>query len=195
MSMYCETLPIGVPGQTAASFAALVPVLHTKRLTLRAPRADDYAVYAEIACGPRGEGIGGPMTREEAWYDFASLASCWMLQGHGGWTITLTGEDRAIGFVLIGAEPGDEEPELGYLIAEGSEGHGYASEAAIAVRDYAFDTLQLPSLVSYVFATNTRSVALAERLGAIKSGTVIYPDDDQPSLVYRHPAPKGTPDV
>ena len=190
MSMYCETLPVGVPAEMAAQFAALVPVLQTERLTLRAPRADDFPAYASIACGPRGDGIGGPMTQEDAWYDFASLSACWMLQGHGGWSVELTETGALLGFVLIGAEPGDAEPELGYLITEGAEGKGYAFEAAIAARDYAFQTLRLPGLVSYIFPANGKSIALAERLGAVRVGDVSYPEDDVPSLVYRHPKPE-----
>lgn len=190
MSLYCETNPTGIPAEMAARFAALVPMLTTARLTLRAPQAADFALYAGIACSPRGEGIGGPMSHDEAWYDFATLASGWMLQGHGGWTVTLSETGEAIGFVLIGAEPGDEAPELGYLIAEAHEGHGYATEAAAAIRDYAFASLCLPTLVSYIFPGNARSIALAERLGAVKAGEVTYPQDDTPSLVYRHPRPE-----
>jgi len=191
MSMYCETLPTGAPGVMAAQFASMVPVLRTDRLALRAPRPDDFALYAEISCGPRGVGLGGPMSREDAWYDFASLSACWMLQGHGGWSVELTETGALIGFVLIGAEPGDQEPELGYLISEAEEGQGYATEAAIAARDYAFGTLKLPALVSYIFPSNTSSIALARRLGAVNVGEVSYPEDDEPSLVYRHPKPEG----
>ena len=186
MTAYCETMPQGVAAEMANQFAMMVPELRTKRLQLRAPRPEDFAVYAEIACGSRGKGIGGPMSRDEAWYDFGSLASGWMLRGHGGWTITLKGNSEAIGFVLIGAEPGDEEPELGYLIAEAFEGKGYASEAAAAVRDYAFDTLRLPGLVSYIFPSNAPSIAVAKRLGAFEAGNAIYAGDDEPSLVYRY---------
>ncbi len=189
-AMYCETSPTGVPGALAAQFKALVPTLSTDRLTLRACRPEDFALYAEISCGPRGKGLGGPMSRDEAWYDFASLSACWMLQGHGGWSVELTETGALIGFVLIGAEPGDEEPELGYLISEAEEGHGYATEAACAVREYAYGTLKLPTLVSYILPSNTSSIALAERLGAVKVRQVSYPEDDEPSLVYRHPKPE-----
>jgi len=190
MTMYCETAPHGVAAELAAQFASMVPELRSKRLILRAPRPTDFPLYAEIASGPRSGGIGGPMTRDEAWYDFATLASGWMLKGHGGWTITLRTTTEAIGFVLIGAEPGDAEPELGYLIAEAHEGHGYASEAAQTAREYAFGTLRLPSLVSYIFPDNAASIAVAKRLGAIEDGTATYPEDDTPSLIYRHPVPK-----
>jgi RimJ/RimL family protein N-acetyltransferase len=82
------------------------------------------------------------------------------------WAVTLADTGATLGFVLINMEPGDEEPELGYLFLQSAEGHGYASEAARVARDHARDVLNLPSLVSYVDPENHRSSALAKRLGA-----------------------------
>jgi len=193
----CAAPPDGLLADTAQRFAALVPVLATERLILRAPRVEDAALYVAIASGPRGVGLGGPMIIDEAWYDFAALAAGWMLHGHGGWSVERRDTGTLIGFVILGLEPGDQEPELGYLVAEDYEGHGYATEAAIAARDYAFGTLGMPTLVSYILKGNSRSVALAERLGATLDGEIRYDGDDVASLVYRHPAPafqtKGEP--
>lgn len=177
-----ETPPVGIPAEQAARFQALVPVLTTRRLTLRAPQVADFDTYAEIVCGPRGAYIGGPMNREDAWFDFIQLSSCWQLHGHGGWTITGGGE--TLGFVILGLEPGDQEVELGFLFRAAAEGQGYAREAAIAARNHAFNTLNLPSLVSYIAPKNTRSAALAERLGAYPDGTV------DGCTIYRHPNPE-----
>lgn len=193
----CAAPPAGFLAENAGRFVALVPVIETKRLILRAPRVEDAALYAAISSGPRGIGLGGPMTVDEAWYDFSSLAAGWMLHGHGGWAIEHRETGALIGFVILGLEPGDEEPELGYLIDEAHEGHGFATEAALAARDHAFGTLKMPTLVSYILKGNDRSIALAERLGATLDGEIFYDGDDLPSLVYRHPRPadissKGT---
>jgi RimJ/RimL family protein N-acetyltransferase len=53
---------------------------------------------------------------------------------------------------------------MGWALYDGYEGQGYATEAAKAARDWAQG--RLASLVSYTHASNTRSVAVAERLGA-----------------------------
>ena len=132
-----------------------------------------------------------PTRRDEAWRDFTQLAANWMLHGHGGWTVVLRETGRVAGFVMLGLEPGDQAPELGYLLCEAAEGHGYAAEAARAARDYGYGVLNLPVLVSYIFAENTRSVALARRLGATQTGTATYPEDDAPSLVFHHPKPEA----
>lgn len=165
MAYACERPPVGIPADQAARTAASVPVLETARLHLRALRAADFDVWAPIACTERGAYIGGPMSREDAWFDFIQLAASWMLHGFGGWTITMKGSDIPLGFVLIGFEPGDREPELGWLLSEAAEGQGIAEEAARAVRAFA-DRLGLRSLVSYIDNANTRSSALAGRLAA-----------------------------
>jgi len=189
-----EQPPVGAAAVLAAQVAAPVPVLNTARLILRAPRAADFPAYAEIACSPvRGAGIGGPMTRADAWWDFVQLASCWMLHGHGGWTATLRGDgDTALGFVLVALEPGDMEPELGFLMTAAGEGHGYAHEAAIAARDWAWQALNLPTLVSYIAHGNTRSRRLAERLGALRDvAAEAALGRDHATFVFRHTPPEA----
>jgi len=62
----------------------------------------------------------------------------------------------------------------------GHEGRGYATEAALALRDWAF------SLVSYIAPGNAASVAVAERLGARLDPAA--PRTVPADLVYRHSA-------
>ncbi len=164
----------------AARVAAAVPVLRTPRLVLRAPVLADFAAWAEIVCSDRGAHIGGPFSEDEAWDDFCRAIAVWMLRGHGLWTVTV-GEGDVAGFVLVGFEPGDGEPELGFLFRAAYEGRGLALEAATAARDHAFDVLGLPALASYVSPDNSRSVRLAARLGA-----ECLPDLLDGSQVWRH---------
>ena len=170
-----------IPGPAAdfgARLAALVPVIETERTRLRAPRLADFDAYAAILCGPVTEWLGGPFTRDAAFTDFEAGCGRWLLRGHGLWTV----EDRAgtrLGFILIGFEPGDLEPELGYLFLPEVEGRGLAAEAARAGLAHA-RALRLPSLVSYIAPENHRSRALAQRLGARRDGAV------QGAEVWRH---------
>lgn len=173
----------------AARFQALVPVLETERVTLRAPRLSDFTDYAEIVCTERGRHIGGPFSREEAWFAFSGAASGWMFHGHGAWTVEETATGAVLGFVALGLEPGDREVELGYLMTEAGEGRGLAAEAARAVRDWAARELHLTGLVSYVDPGNARSARLAERLGAARDATA-EAAFGEPIHVYRHTAPE-----
>jgi len=164
-----ETPPTGVPAALASNMAAQIPVLVTDALTLRAPRVADFDAYHQILCSERGKFIYPRCNRANAWNDFVQLASGWVLHGHGGWAIEDNETGALCGFVLLGLEPGDEEIELGFMLLEEHEGLGIAYEAAQMARHFAFDTLKLTQLVSYIYKENARSVALADRLGATRT--------------------------
>jgi RimJ/RimL family protein N-acetyltransferase len=170
MMPWTAPLTPGMARQAAAT-AGTLPVLRTARLTLRAPLLADFAAYAAIVCTDRGVHIGGPYTEEEAWADFCCMTANWLLRGHGNWVIE-TRAGAAVGFVLIGFEPGDAEPELGWFLTEAAEGQGYATEAAIAARDHAFAALGMKRLVSYIDPQNPASRRVAERLGARLEGAL-----------------------
>jgi RimJ/RimL family protein N-acetyltransferase len=83
------------------------------------------------------------------------------------------------------------EQEIGWsLWSAEAEGRGFALEAAQAARGYAYGDLGWPTAVSYIRPENRRSIALAQRLGAVLDPDAATPDDSD-DLVYRHPAPGG----
>jgi [ribosomal protein S5]-alanine N-acetyltransferase len=55
--------------------------------------------------------------------------------------------------------------ELGYDFRSDYWNQGFATEAACAVRDYAFDILQLPQLISLIRVGNLASKRVAEKVG------------------------------
>ena len=55
--------------------------------------------------------------------------------------------------------------ELGYDFRSNFWNQGYATEAALAVRDYAFDVLKLPQLISLIRVGNLASKRVAEKVG------------------------------
>ncbi len=176
----------------AARIASAVPVLETARLRLRAPALADFPAFAEIAMGPRSDGIGGPMAREVAWAEFMQMTATWILRGHGWWTVAARAEGRVLGFVGLGFEPGDREPELGYMATEAGEGKGFIFEACRAAMEHARGALGLSTLVSYVDHANTRSARLAERLGAARDAAAEAAlDPTDTAFVYRHDLAKG----
>lgn len=176
----------GPAADLAAMFGALAPMISTERFILRAPRLSDFQACAEIACSERGRFVGGPMSREDAWSEFAKMCANWMLHGHGAFTVEDASNSDVLGFVVLGLEPGDREVELGFALTGAGEGKGVAKEAATAVRDWATRELGLSGLVSYVDPQNARSIALAERLGATRDAEAEAELNDG-TLVYRHP--------
>ena len=178
----------GPAADIAHALAENVPVIRTSRLILRAVRLEDFSGYASILCTTHGRFVGGPLSREDAWSDFAALSAGWLLHGHGGWAVADTATGDLLGFVLLGLEPGDVEIELGYLFLEDVEGRGFATEAAAAARDWAFNALGLLTIVSYIASKNARSIALARRLGAAEDTPRNWPKGN---VVYRHVKPGG----
>jgi len=164
------------------------PTLMTERLVLRGPEASDFAAVAcFFADETRSSGFGGPLDRTEAWRWFASMIGHWALHGYGFWMAD-SKDGQTVGMVGIWYPEGWPEPELGWVMFENGEGSGYSFEAAEAIRMHAYKTLGFKTLSSNIFPGNIRSVALAERLGAVHERdyeNVTHGTE----MVYRHPAP------
>ena len=108
----------------------------------------------------------------------------WSLFGCGALMIEDGATGDCLGQVGINSGPLFTEFELGWLLYPHAEGKGFAYEAAEVLRTWSHDVRRLPTLVSYVDHNNTRSVRLAERLGATLDASASRPDPSD--LVYRH---------
>ena len=174
------------PAKGAAQIAAIaeaVPQIETARLILRLPRMSDWAVLEPIWTTDRAIHIGGPMDPEDAWNDYNQCVAGWILRGHGAMTICDRATGEVLGFGVLGHEFGDPSPELGWLVTETAEGHGYATEAAAALLDLG-QRIYGDALVSYVADDNAASIRVAEKLGGQKTGT--HPLDAEVG-VYTYP--------
>ncbi len=80
------------------------------------------------------------------------------------------------------------EPELGWTLTADAEGKGIAFEAATAARDWYWANTDATSVVSYIDPANTRSRALAKKLGATHDPAAPLPEGEtaDETLVYRH---------
>jgi len=163
------------------------PVLRTDRLVLRPHVMADFDAYAALFASPRAEHVG-VLDRRGAWFSFASDVAQWALMGCGAWAVERAQDGAFIGQVAINRPVHFPEPELGWMLFAPFEGRGYATEAARAACAFAFGTLGLPALVSYVGPDNGRSIALARRLGAVPDPQAARPEPDD--LVFRHPVPE-----
>ena len=167
-----------------------IPTLTTDRLTLRAPRLADFEPYAAYFASDRAELERGRCDRAGAWKEFSTVAGQWLLRGYGGFSIEERATGGYLGEVGVFHEDSYPEPELGWMVVAAAEGRGIAQEAALAVRRWAYRTLGLTTLVSYIDAGNARSIRLAERLGATRDNNAPLPEN-QHCLVYRHPGPEA----
>ena len=166
----------------------MIPSLTTPRLRLRPFREADLDAYAAMCADEevmRHIGAGGPVGADVAWRQMALFLGAWALRGHGMWALEELASKRLIGRVGYLDPPGWPGCELGWLLARDAWGHGYAFEAARAARNYGRDALGLTELISLIRPDNMRSIALAQRLGAILGEKIEFME--QACLVYRHP--------
>jgi RimJ/RimL family protein N-acetyltransferase len=77
------------------------------------------------------------------------------------------------------------QPELGWAIARRFWGSGYATEAARAIRDWAFAERNVERLVSLIAPDNVRSARVAEKLDAVR--TELIETSHSPAYVWVHP--------
>ena len=172
---------------------ANTPVLETDRLTPRAIGPQDIETGVRYLMDTRTVHMGGPYTAADAWDHSAGLIGHWIIRGFGLFALCLKGSDVAIGDVGLLRPGGYPENELGWGIWDPAhEGKGYAFEAAKVIRRYAYATFGWTTLVSYIDPENTRSIALAKRLGCTLDKDAALPDlpDWENTLVYRHPKPE-----
>lgn len=128
--------------------------------------------------------MGGPFDLRGAWGSYCHDVALWKLAGHGALMIHRADGDACVGQVGINHGPLYPEKELGWLLYEGFEGNGYATEAGGALRDWAFEVLRLETLVSYFDADNHKSMAVAARLGGVRDDQAA--PQDEGDVVFRY---------
>lgn len=85
--------------------------------------------------------------------------------GYGLFSVILKENGKLIGDCGLEQMEDQGAAELGYDFRSDFWNQGYATEAALAVRDYAFDVLQLPQLISLIRVGNLASARVAEKVG------------------------------
>jgi RimJ/RimL family protein N-acetyltransferase len=145
-----------------------IPTLTTPRLRLRAFRADDLDPYAGYCADERFMQYlmaGRPISREEAWANMASILGHWALRGYGVFALERRDDGAMIGFSGLLNPLGWPGLEVCWGLGPVHWGQGFATEAVEAVIDWAFARDEVDELISLIHPDNTRSMALAERVG------------------------------
>lgn len=163
----------------------IAETLITERLTLRRPAVRDLDGFVAFMRSRRARYAGGVRNADDAWREFCIDYAHWDLRGYGSYVVTLTGDDTCVGIIGPYFPAGWLEPEIAWLLWPEAEGRGIAYEAALASRAEAQAKLGWTRPVSYIHEDNARSIALAERLGAVLDSGA--PTEDNDTLVYRHP--------
>lgn len=174
---------------TTAETVFAIPTLRTERLILRAPVKQDLPHWTRFFASDRAAYIGGPKNEADSYVAMAALIGHWAIHGYGRWMLVNPDNDDVLGSVGLFFPVGWPEPEIAWTLFDHAEGNGYALEAAIATRDYAYRELGFETLASCVIPGNDRSVALAERMGAHFEG--LFEHHAFGTMhVYRHLSPQ-----
>jgi RimJ/RimL family protein N-acetyltransferase len=149
-------------------------VIETERLLLRLPRIVDASDLLEAFADPEAmRYIGDGSTTDLAGAEEAvgRWLERWDAWGIGMFVVERMEDARVLGragFLRWDPETweiGGTETELGWGLAREHWGHGYATEAALALRDWALRERGLTRIISLIQPENARSVRVAEKLG------------------------------
>jgi RimJ/RimL family protein N-acetyltransferase len=104
--------------------------------------------------------------------------------GHGLWLVIEKESGDPVGQVGLARQlvDGTSESEIGYLIHRPHWRRGFAVEAALGVRDYAWNVLRRDRLISLVRPVNTPSCGVARKLGMLIERETLF--HGLPHLVF-----------
>jgi RimJ/RimL family protein N-acetyltransferase len=148
-------------------------VLETERLILRAPRLEDAKAIAVLANDRR---VAENTARIPHPYKLADaeLFITSVDKGEGEAAFVVAQRDGAIMGAAGIAKLDGETAEIGYWLGVPYWGKGYATEAARAVIDYAFEELDHATLHAGARVTNPASRRVLEKCGFQWSGVGLY---------------------
>jgi RimJ/RimL family protein N-acetyltransferase len=150
-----------------------VPILATERLKLRGHRLGDFSHCAAMWADPEvARYIGGkPLTEEESWTKFLRYVGHWALLGFGYWAVEEKATGDFVGEIGFADYKRDLEPslkgvpEIGWVLASGVHGKGYATEAVRAAVAWGDTHFSPPRTACIISPENLASVRVATKCG------------------------------
>ncbi|MEM9531624.1 MAG: GNAT family N-acetyltransferase [Pseudomonadota bacterium] len=164
--------------------------LVTERLLLRPVDPErDFERWALTQANPDTVRYLGypPMNRLQTWRHIALVLGHWQILGYGFFSVEDRRTGQWVGRVGHWNPQGWPAPEVGWTIAPDCLRRGYASEAARACVDHAFESLGWSEVSHVILEGNVASARVAEKVGATLYKTVPNTPllSDQPVWVYR----------
>lgn len=161
--------------------------IRTERLIMRRWRDADRDPFAELNGDPEtllyfSETLD--RARSDRFVDL--IESRFEEQGFGLWALERADTGEFIGYTGLNSlpptVPGNSGMEIGWRLMKQAWHHGYATEAAIAARDVAFDGVGLAEIWSMTAILNEPSQAVMRRIGMTEVDRF-----DHPAIPEGHP--------
>jgi RimJ/RimL family protein N-acetyltransferase len=181
----------------------VLPIIETPRLILRGWRDEDAEPWIAMNADPRVmEFFQSTLSRAQAEADLAKMRAEFERDGYGWWVVELKESRQFIGVVALVQLTFEAHftpaTEIGWRFTFEAWRKGYATEAATAVMQFAFETRGCDEVVSVTSQLNLRSQRVMRRIGMTRN-----PADDfqhprveeghrlRPHVLYRLRKPSG----
>lgn len=164
-------------------------ILETERLYLRELRREDRTAL----CGMLQDAevmyaYEHAFSDEEVDQWLARQLERYERDGFGLWAVIEKQSGELVGQCGLTMQPYREREvvEVGYLLVKRFWRRGYATEAAVACREYAFERLKIPEVYSIIRENNFASQRVAKRNGMTERDRIVkhYYGMDMPHLVF-----------
>lgn len=165
------------------------PSIKTERLLLRRWRDDDLPEMTAMNQDPIVMAtIGPPMSQADSQAMIDRAETSWRERGYGQFAVELADSHEFIGFIGL-AQCRFESHftpaiEIGWRLKRQYWNLGYATEGALAVLDWAFNSLGLEEVVSFTSHGNIRSRRVMEKLGMVHDAADNF---DHPNVALDSP--------
>jgi RimJ/RimL family protein N-acetyltransferase len=153
-----------------------IDMIETPRLILRPPVLQDLDDWIRFAGDEKTMlHLGGVTPPSMAWRSLMTMIGSWSAHGFGMFSVIEKSSQQWIG--RIGPWQPLEWPgtEIGWGLHADFWRHGYASEAAAATIDWAFERLSWQEVIHTIASDNKASIALAEKLGSTYQRQAVLP--------------------
>lgn len=172
------------------SIMVMKTILETPRLLLREMTTSDLPAICRVLQDEKTMyAYEHAFSDEEAQAWLNNQLRRYREDGFGLWAVVLKESGEIIGQCGITLQDvnGEWVPEVGYLFERAYWHRGFATEAAIACKEYAFNVLGLDTVYSIIRDNNIASQNVAKRNGMTVCGRIVkhYYGMDMPHLVYR----------
>ena len=162
--------------------------LSTTRLQLRQFVHDDWRAmhghYGDAEC--TRSTFGRALSEADSWRMVATMCGHWMLRGYGPYAVVETSSGEVVGTVGLWYPLDWPEVEIKWALRRRFWGQGYAAEAVRAVHAMALLHFNGQPPISFINASNERSIRLALAVGATFEANRRFREQDW--VVYRHAA-------
>ncbi|MBY0372100.1 GNAT family N-acetyltransferase [bacterium] len=157
----------------------IVPIqIETDRLLLRIFEEADWdglnEMFSDEDCVRHT--IKTVLPKWQVWRMLAAYVGHWQMRGYGPYAVVEKTSGKMMGPVGLWY-PGDwPEPEIKYSLSKKYWGKGFATEAALAVKEMAANHMNRKRLISLILPENLASISVASRLGGKFEKTIPFRD-------------------